>query len=429
MDKKRFQSGFRQKRRISLQIATMRIPVKALAEKRKSKDLTILLTGATGFLGSHIAVDLLEKEYSLILLSRPFNGISASKRMAHLFEWFGIDLTKYTNIEILEGSLEKHNFGLNPVDYEFLLDNVDEIIHCAANTSFAEKKRQEVEASNISSIANVLKLATQGRCYFLHHISTAYVAGKKEGLCEEEFIETHSFYNVYEETKYKAEQTAIQICQKNGIRLNIYRPSIVYGNSETGKSIRFNALYYPVKMIRYLKNLFSKDIEHSNGKNAAKMGVKLDSDGKMLLPIRVEKDHNGTLNIIPIDFFVKACSAIMDTCLEGGIFHIVSDRPKRLEELIDNISRFFEIKGIRGVLKSEFQKTPKSAIEKLVDNFIDIYLPYMRDTRIFLNEKTRRILNEHDVVCPDFSYDVFDKCMSYAEEVNWGKKLKVDFRP
>jgi len=254
------------------------------------------------------------------------------------------------------------------------------------------------------------------------------VAGKKEGLCKEESIETSSFHNVYEETKYRAEQKAIQTCQKNGIRLNIYRPSIVYGNSKSGKSIRFNALYYPVKMILYLKNLFSRDMEHSDGKNAAKMGFKWDSEGRICLPIRVEKDHNGSLNVIPIDFFVKACSVIMDTCLEGGIFHIVSDKPKRLEELIDYISRFFNIQGIRGVLKNEFSTTPNSALEKLVDNFIHIYLPYMRDTRIFLNEKTRRILNEHDIACPDFSYEVFDICIRYAIEVEWGKKLKSDLR-
>jgi len=407
----------------------MRETERTIAEKRKGKAVTILITGATGFLGSHIAVDLLKKGHSLVLICRPVNNKSAAMRIEELFAWFGIDLKKHPNIKVLEGSLEKPKFGMNQEEYKFVTDNIDEIIHCAANTSFAEKKRPEVESSNISSMENVLELASHGRCYYLHHISTAYVAGQKEGLCEEEFAETHIFHNIYEETKYKAEKTAIYACHKNGIRLNIYRPSIVYGNSENGKSIRFNALYYPVKMILSLKNLFSSDMEQSDGKNAATMGVKWDSERRLFLPIRVEKDHNGSLNVIPIDFFVKACSAIMDDCLEGGIFHIVSNQPKRLEELIDYISQFLEIHGIRGVLKDEFLKTPKTALEKLVDNFMHIYLPYMCDTRIFSNEKTERILSEQEITCPDLSYTVFDKCMRYAVEVDWGKNLKRDFRP
>jgi len=406
----------------------MRESENKIAAKRTNNAVTLLITGATGFLGSHITEDFLKKGYSIVLLCRPGNGRSASKRMEKLFEWFDIDLTKHSNLKILEGSLEKPNFGLNPGEYRFLVDNVDEIIHCAANTSFAEKKRAEVESSNIDSMTNVLEMASQSGCYFLHHISTAYVAGKKEGPCKEEFVETHSFHNVYEETKYRAEQTAIRACQKYSIRLNIYRPSIVIGNSVTGKSIKFNALYYPAKMVHYLKNLFTRDLENNGGENAAKMGVRLDSEGKMLLPIRVEKDRNGSLNVIPVDYFVNACSAIMDDCLQGGIFHIVSNKPKCLEELIGYMSRYYGIQGLRGVLKSEFLGTPKTALEKLVDNFMHMYMPYMRDKRVFSDENTQRILGKQGITCPELSYDMFDRCLNYALEADWGKNFKSDFQ-
>ena len=292
----------------------MRKSTVEIAAKRKIADPRILVTGATGFLGSHITVDLLEKGYSLVLICRPSNNKSAAMRIEQLFEWFGIDMKTYPNLQVLEGSLEKSKFGLNAEKYQYLVKNVDEIIHCAANTSFSKKKREDVESSNISSMDNVLDLALHSRCYFLHHISTAYVAGKKEGLCKEEFAENRCFHNVYEETKYRAEKTAIQVCQNSGIRLNIYRPSIVYGDSESGKSIRFNALYYPVKMIQYFKNLFTRDIEENGGQSAAKLGVKLDSDGRMILPIRLKKDVNGSLNVIPVDFFVKACSVSWLSC-------------------------------------------------------------------------------------------------------------------
>jgi hypothetical protein len=149
----------------------------------------------------------------------------------------------------------------------------------------------------------------------------------------------------------------------------------------------------------------------------------------MILPIRVEKNEGGSLNVIPIDFFVKACSAIMDDCFDGGVFHIVSERPKRLEELIDYISRFFKIKGIEGVVGKELVETPKTTLEKLFDNFLSIYYPYMSDTRIFSCDNAHQILSERKIVCPELSYDVFEKCMQYAIDVDWGKKLKRHFQP
>ncbi len=70
---------------------------------------------------------------------------------------------------------------------------------------------------------------------------------EKTGICPETLTDTRSFFNVYEETKHLAEMAAADCCSREGIRLNIFRPSIVYGHSRTGKTLRFNALYYPVK--------------------------------------------------------------------------------------------------------------------------------------------------------------------------------------
>ena len=165
-------------------------------------------------------------------------------------------------------------------------------IHGASNTSFSEKeKRREVETVNIRGLQHVLDFAEKSRCYFFHHMSTAYVVGKRHGLCREEQVETATFTNVYEETKYQGEQMISQLCRDQGIRLNIYRPSIVCGDSKTGRTLRLNAVYYPIRAVLFFKNLFENDIKEKGGKKAGQMGVKMDGHGSIYLPIRIEAER------------------------------------------------------------------------------------------------------------------------------------------
>jgi thioester reductase-like protein len=86
------------------------------------------------------------------------------------------------------------------------------------------------------------------------------VAGKTTGVCEEALVEAEQFNNVYEEPKHQAEMRVSRLCEKEGIRVNIYRPSIVYGSSKTGRSLKFNGLYYLIKALLFLKDVYEKDI-------------------------------------------------------------------------------------------------------------------------------------------------------------------------
>ncbi len=185
-----------------------------------------------------------------------------------------------------------------------------------------------------------------GQCSFFHYVSTAYAAGRKTGVCREELVENKEFTNYYEETKCRAEWMVSERCGQEGIRLSIYRPSIVYGNSETGRSIKFNAVYYPIKMLLFLKNLYEADIREQGGRRAGEMGVKLTDEGGLYLPIRVPVAENGGLNLIPVNYFTEAFVALMEECLEGGIFHIVNPRLTRIEDLIDYMQKLFRIEGL-----------------------------------------------------------------------------------
>ena len=312
-----------------------------MRERRRDKSSTFLLTGGTGFIGSHIAVELLRRGYRVILLVRPAGQQSAMSRIDRLFKWLGLEPEKTTQLQVIEAYLDIPDFGLDKGLYDSLAGQTDEIIHCASSTSFSERKRKEVETANIDDLRHVLDFVGKSRCCFFHHMSTAYVAGRRQGRCKEEQVETSDFTNVYEETKYHGERMISQVCYDQGIRLNIYRPSIVYGDSKTGRTLLFNALYYPIRTILFFRNLYENDIKEKGGKKAKEMGVKMDGSGVVNLPISIEAEEEGGINLIPIDYLVAAFLEIMDVCLDGGVFHIVSQKLTTIRELVDYTRRFF----------------------------------------------------------------------------------------
>jgi nucleoside-diphosphate-sugar epimerase len=407
----------------------MKYTPEQILKKRAHQSHTILLTGATGFLGSNIACHLIKKGHKLILLARANKDLTPTQRFEKIFHWFGLKKEELANITIFEAALEEKNLGLETNDYHDLLQYTDEIIHSAAATSFSERHRAQVERTNLTSLLNILTLAQESHCYFFHHISTAYVAGRRTGICQEELGEAHTFYNVYEETKYLGEKLAIKECEKSGIRLNIYRPSIVYGDSKTGRSNRFNALYYPIKSALFLKEIYERDIHENNGKKALEMGVKMEPDGYFHLPLRLTEHKNGMINLVPIDYFTKAFYYLMQDGLSGRIYHITSHDPARLEDIMNYFQAMFKVSGIITVDEQTFTHSPKNPIELLFDSFMDMYWPYMYDTRSFDSTEANRILSKYQLACPNFSYEIFYNCMDYALKVAWGKKLYDDKIP
>ncbi len=401
----------------------MRASGEELRRARTGRKGRILLTGGTGFLGSHLAAELLRSGNEISLLVRPLKQQRAGERVARILDWFGIGSELRRNLEILEGTIEAPEFGLAGRVLWDCLENTREVIHCASNTGFAERKRPEVEAANIGGLRNVLDFASRSGCVFFHHISTAYVAGRREGLCREELTDTDDFTNVYEETKARGERLVEDRCRAAGIRLNIYRPSIVYGDSRTGRSLLFNALYYPVKTTVFLKDLYEADILRRGGRKAAMVGVRRNGDGSIYLPIRLEAEGAEGINLIPVDHFVAAFTAIREESLDGGIFHIVNAGQTTMKDLIDYTQRLFNIRGIEPCMPDHLGSGPRNALEVLFDGYIEAYGPYMRDKRTFAMDNARGILAGKGIACPEFDFEIFSRCMNYAVEVGWGARL------
>ena len=95
--------------------------------------MNILLTGATGFLGSHILKELVhKKQYKIIVLKRSFSNIKSIKKV----------LNNYNNIKV---------YDIDKCDLEkaFKENTIDTIIHCATSYGRGDNKTVEVVKTNI----------------------------------------------------------------------------------------------------------------------------------------------------------------------------------------------------------------------------------------------------------------------------------------
>ena len=381
---------------------------------------TIALTGATGFLGSHLMASMLTRGYKIIIFGRPAKNEFLKDRIFKLLKWFGVE-SMSEQVTCIDTDLSQDNLGISTDEYSRLCSIVDSVIHCASDTSFSENKREKVMAANINNLKGILEFSKDAHVNFFHYISTAYVAGSGVTYCNEKLSTVKAFTNVYEESKAAAENIISEFCSKNEIPLSIIRPSIVYGDSQTGRSLKFNALYFPVRSAQSIRDIYLNDILNNGGLKAAKNGIFIDNDGYLFLPLKIYLPHEGDINIIPVNYFVKSTISIIENCSDNGIYHLTNPNRTTMKMVAKYYEQLMKVSGVEiiyGAMPNDLERNPA---EELFDRFVEPYRPYLSDNREFDRTNAMLITGNHHP--PEFTYDIFKTCMEYAVKVNWGASI------
>jgi nucleoside-diphosphate-sugar epimerase len=387
---------------------------------KTGKDENYLLTGATGFLGSHMMAGLLLKGKSVVIAGRASGGESLKERIRKLLAWFGIEHLEGL-IDFYETDFLKNDLGLGENEYKNLCSRSLSIIHCASDTSFAEQNRKRVMKSNVESLSEILNFAIKSRTRCFHFISSAYAAGTDNVECPEAPVNSAHFTNVYEESKAQAENVVSGKCRENGLPYTIIRPSIVYGDSVTGRSLKFNALYYPIRSLQLIRDIYLEDIKNNNGIKSAEYGIYINNEGALHLPIRIFIPNEGKINLIPVDYFTVTILSILEKPVTEIFYHITSNHPESMVRLTSYTERFLNITGIEVVVGKSGAKETRNPPEELFDHFIKAYRPYISDKRIFIRKNTDRATC--GTLPADLSYEIFQSCMDFAVSTDWGKKI------
>jgi thioester reductase-like protein len=195
----------------------------------------VLLTGATGFVGKEILDRFLERDRRVFALVRADDNDAAARR-----------LSSHPQLTAVAGDIERPGLGLAPATAARLGDEVTKVVHCAASVSF-DLSLEDSRRVNVDGTRHVLEFARRcERLERLSYVSTAYVAGEPRRLFQEDELDVgQRFRNPYERSKFEAERMLRQ--QAGGLPLQVLRPSIIVGDSRTGRTSSFNVLYAPLK--------------------------------------------------------------------------------------------------------------------------------------------------------------------------------------
>jgi nucleoside-diphosphate-sugar epimerase len=267
----------------------------------------------------------------------------------------------------------------------------------------------------------ILNFALKSRTRCFQFISSAYTAGSDRIECPEAAVNATHFTNVYEESKAHAENTISRRCREGDLPYTIVRPSIVYGYSVTGRSLKFNALYYPVRSLQLIRDIYLEDIKNNNGIKSAACGIYINDEGKLHLPIRIFIPNEDKINLIPVDYFTETIISIIEKPVAETFYHITGNNPESMVRLASYTERFLNITGIEVVIGTSGADEMRNPPEELFDHFIKAYQLYISDKRIFIRENTDKATC--GVLPPDLGYEIFQKCMAFAVSVDWRKNF------
>lgn len=385
---------------------------------------TIFITGATGFVGSNLACELLKRGYQLKLLVR---GKNVQERIDSLFGQLFEDSEKYKKVkqrlEIIKGDITEENLGISNQDMNKLSGEVGTVFHCAASVSFSEEEKERIEKQNIGGTKNLLEFMRRLNFHELHYMSTVYVAGQRTGVVYEgELDKGQTFNNPYEESKFKAEQLVREYQEKYSINTTIYRPAIIVGDSRTGRTSSFAGFYGLIRNLCTLIELFKEDI-NKGGRRARAAGVLFKSD-VLYLPLRVPGLISKTLNLVPIDYVVNVIIRILKKDdAYNKTYHIINPIPPTIGYIQRAVNSTLKIDGVRIVDLKEFQINPMTPWERFFSKSIKTYAPYLENQEpIFSANNTQYILNGTSIRCNFISVGLISKLILYCTQTNWGKR-------
>lgn len=169
-----------------------------------------VVTGATGFLGSRVARQLVERGYDVCVLVRETSDLSRLE---------GIDLNRVIGDVVDRSSVLR------------AVDGADVVFHCAALVELGPRDRAHLEQVNVEGTRNVLEAASGADAIAVHVSSVSALGPTGPDPVDESWWSTEPETVAYEQTKREAHLLARSMAA-DGAKVRIGIPGGIYGHGD-----------------------------------------------------------------------------------------------------------------------------------------------------------------------------------------------------
>lgn len=205
--------------------------------------MKILITGATGLVGSFICRELLSKGHSIRATKRSSSDFSLIKDLKEEIEWVETDLTE-------------------AIFWDDHLKDIDAVVHAAAVISFDKRWEKAMYKTNIKGTSDLINALLRAKVKDILHVSSVAAIGRKPEqteITEKDRWEDSAFDSIYARAKYLQELEVWRGAEE-GLKVKIINPSIVLGpgqwsNNGSTSVIKYahdEKSYYPEGRINYV---------------------------------------------------------------------------------------------------------------------------------------------------------------------------------
>ncbi|WP_217917240.1 MULTISPECIES: amino acid adenylation domain-containing protein [unclassified Myxococcus] len=371
---------------------------------------SVLLTGATGYLGAFLLQQLLKRTratvYCLVRAADPAQAMDRVRATMH--QYLVWDEAYAERIRPLVGDLGKPRLGLSREEWERLGLELDSIYHNGALVNFVYPY-SALRGPNVHGTQEVLRLACQHRLKAVHYVSTIDVllATHMPRPFMEDDAPLRNPIEVpggYTGSKWVAEKV-VNIARARGIPVCIYRPGLILSHEETGAT----------QTNDYLLVAF-----------------------RGYVPMGIIPDYPRIFDTIPVDYAAKAIVHI-STQREalGRFFHLFNPAPVSLRRFCDWIRSYgyaFDI--------VPFDEARRQALD--VDTSHPLYplVPLIRDAEAepqesldpaFIDQlrpnlecrSAVEVLAGSDIRCPPMTEELAHRCLQYLVDIGFLQRPEV----
>jgi nucleoside-diphosphate-sugar epimerase len=374
----------------------------------------ILLTGATGALGSMLLERFCREGRDVVCLVRADNHDAARARIEAI-------VGKRDNVEVLRGDITEPRCGLTDDDCKFLAGRVGRVLNCAGSINFYDQNGTYL--ANVAGVRHVLQMMDICGVSEILHVSTAYVVGDGAYLSEQDLSNGQCWRNPYEQSKFQGEMLLRSWTRADsGRRFTIFRPSILVG-SEDGTTSTFDGYY------RFFEPMHrtAESLRKRRG-NGLPPDITVEEDGTVRAPLAI-LGADKHINYIPIDWVADMIVAAADLPARNDTYNLVHDNPPRMHDCLWWSLDHLRIGGVvicgtkaAKDIALKAQGPLLNRMQRRIDIIHEAYAPYCTADPQFQMEAAARDLGSKFRSPPIIDRHFLSRMLAYALQNNWGAK-------